>query len=182
MITAARSLLLSALFLPAAALVGCHSAPPACAPTASSAPAPAPKASELSGTTPPPAGDAVVIAPDLRAICGIGDLERAPKFALDSAALESEGRQSLDALATCLHTGPLKGRAVSLVGRADPRGPEGYNEALGLRRADSVSAYLESLGVPPNSLRTTSRGELDATGHDETTWALDRRVDVSAAL
>lgn len=127
-------------------------------------------------------GDAVVISQDLRAACGIGDAERAPKFAFDSATLRKRGREQLQKLATCLTTGPLAGKQVTLVGRADPRGDYDYNMELGEQRAKSVAGYLADLGVKDSKLSATSRGEMDAQGYDEDTWALDRRVDVSAAL
>ena len=75
-------------------------------------------------------------------------------------------------------SGPLKGKAVSLIGRADPRGTEEYNMGLGSRRASSVGKYLEHLGVGEPQLAVTTRGALDATGTDEASWANDRRVDV----
>jgi peptidoglycan-associated lipoprotein len=75
-------------------------------------------------------------------------------------------------------TGALKGKAVSLVGRADPRGTEEYNLGLGSRRASSVSTYLERLGVGQPQLAVTTRGALDATGTDESGWQKDRRVDI----
>lgn len=126
--------------------------------------------------------DSVVIAPDMRRLCGIGDQMAAPKFAFDSADLEQdEGLAALQKLATCLTSGPLRGRPILLTGRADPRGTTEYNMVLGASRAQSVHTYLATLGVDTAALRTTSRGELDATGSDETSWALDRRVDIQLA-
>jgi peptidoglycan-associated lipoprotein len=71
--------------------------------------------------------------------------------------------------------------ALVLVGRADPRGEAEYNMNLGATRADAVKHYLAQLGVAGGRLATTSRGALDAQGHDETTWATDRRVDLRLA-
>ena len=48
----------------------------------------------------------------------------------------------------------------------------------GATRADSVKRYLHDLGVQGNRVSASSRGELDATGTDDATWAVDRRVDV----
>jgi hypothetical protein len=84
-------------------------------------------------------------------------------------------------VAKCVTTGALKGRTLHLVGRADPRGTVEYNFVLGESRADSVSSYLEGLGVDSSRITSTSRGKLDATGTDEPTWQLDRRVDVDLA-
>jgi outer membrane protein OmpA-like peptidoglycan-associated protein len=49
---------------------------------------------------------------------------------------------------------------------------------LGEHRGQSVVRYLSQLGVPPSRLPLTSRGALDAQGHDDATWAVDRRVDL----
>lgn len=49
-------------------------------------------------------------------------------------------------------TGSPEGYAVTLVGHADPRGSEAYNEALGLRRAQTTQDYLASQGVPRTSV------------------------------
>jgi peptidoglycan-associated lipoprotein len=75
-------------------------------------------------------------------------------------------------------TGKLTGKAVSLIGRADPRGTEEYNLGLGSRRSSSVGKYLQNLGVGTPQLAVTTRGALDATGTDESSWKNDRRVDV----
>ena len=67
---------------------------------------------------------------------------------------------------------------MQLVGHADPRGDDNYNLALGGKRADSVKHVIVSRGMPATKVLTSSRGEMDATGNDESTWAKDRRVDV----
>jgi peptidoglycan-associated lipoprotein len=138
------------------------------------APAPAP--------APPPQTDQTLnVGPNLRKACGIDDVSRAPKFDFDKANLSSNDRDIASQIATCLTSGPLKGRSVSLVGRADPRGTEAYNLNLGEKRADAVKAYLIDLGVEPSRLSGSSRGALDATGTNEETWRSDRRVDIELA-
>lgn len=101
-----------------------------------------------------------------------------PQFDYDKDELTQEDRVVLDQLATCLTSGALKGKAVALIGRADPRGTEEYNLGLGSRRASSVSQYLGRLGVAEPQMAVTTRGALDATGTDEAGWKTDRRVDV----
>lgn len=117
---------------------------------------------------------------DLVERCGIKRTESAanPKFDYDKDELTTDDRAVLDQLATCLVSGALKGKPVALIGRADPRGTEEYNLALGSRRATSVSQYLQRLGVPATQLPQTTRGALDASGSDEAGWAKDRRVDL----
>jgi peptidoglycan-associated lipoprotein len=131
----------------------------------------------------PPAAvqSGVAMSDDLRRVCGIEDTATAPKFDFDSALLSTTDRSELDQLAKCMTSGPLHGKSVELVGRADPRGEEEYNMNLGAIRANAVEHYLAQLGIPGSRFTTTSRGALDAQGHDETTWAVDRRVDLRLA-
>jgi peptidoglycan-associated lipoprotein len=121
---------------------------------------------------------------EIRRACGITqsmNTERAPKFSFDSTEIAPQDRDVLTQVAKCLTTGPLKGQALQLVGRADPRGEPEYNMGLGGRRADAVKSYLIGLGLEEGKLTETSRGELDATGKDEAGWAVDRRVDLKLA-
>jgi peptidoglycan-associated lipoprotein len=122
----------------------------------------------------------LALSGDIMQLCGIKAAATAapPQFDYNKDELTSDDRTVLDQLATCLMTGPLKGKTVSLIGRADPRGTEEYNLGLGSRRADSVGTYLGHLGVTSPQLAVTTRGALDATGTDDASWAKDRRVDV----
>jgi peptidoglycan-associated lipoprotein len=109
------------------------------------------------------------------------DVGKAPKFDFDASELHPRDRDALEQIGKCLTTGPLKGRSVKLVGRADPRGTTDYNMALGARRANGVATYLKHLGVEADRMQETSRGELDAVGTDEASWQADRRVDIVLA-
>jgi peptidoglycan-associated lipoprotein len=163
-----------------AVVTGCASDPPPAAtvPTATPpAPPPAPpaqKALEKPGDNPSQSN--INISDEIRKACGITDTEAF--FAFDSANVRPEDRAIFKKLANCFGTGPLKGREMRLVGHADPRGEEEYNVVLGGRRADNVKASIAAEGLPAARVVTTSRGELDATGTDEASWAKDRRVDV----
>jgi peptidoglycan-associated lipoprotein len=128
----------------------------------------------------------LALSGDIVQLCGIkatasAGAGAAPTFDYDKEELHPEDRAVLDQLATCLMTGALKGRSVSLIGRADPRGTEEYNLGLGSRRAASVNTYLVRLGVGQPQLGVTTRGALDATGTDEAGWQKDRRVDITLA-
>ncbi len=116
------------------------------------------------------------ISEDIRKACGITDSEAF--FAYDSANVRPQDRAVLKKLADCFATGPLKGRRMRIVGHADPRGDDEYNRVLGQRRADNVKGAIGSLGLEGGRMETTSRGEDDATGTDESGWAKDRRVDI----
>jgi peptidoglycan-associated lipoprotein len=121
----------------------------------------------------------VVISDEILRACNIPSADA--YFAFDSSHLTAPDHGTLDAVATCFTSGPLAGRSLSLVGRADPRGPPEYNMTLGQSRADSVTSYLTARGLNPANASSTSRGAMDATGVDETGWAHDRRVDVLLA-
>lgn len=143
------------------------------APTAAATPAPNAK----------PDDDAskgqINISDEIKRACGITDAEA--YFDFDSANVQDNARTVLTKLAKCFTDGPLKGRKMNLVGHADPRGEEEYNMVLGGKRADNVKHFLVGVGLPDAQAMTTSRGEMDATGTDESSWAKDRRVDVVLA-
>lgn len=126
------------------------------------------------------AADNIGVSEDLARACKLqlNDIASAPKFDFDKSDLAESDRAVLTKVAECLTTGPLKGRHVRLIGRADARGEGQYNMALGAHRATGVSEYLGRLGVAKPQLDVTSRGELDAVGTDEVGWATDRRVDI----
>lgn len=161
-------------------VAGCaEEAKPATVPTTttiaiSAAPALAPAAPGKTNST-------IYLSDRLRKACGITTVDTikdTPKFDFDQSSILPEDRDVLALVATCLTTGPLKGRGVRFVGRADPRGSQEYNMALGERRANAVMRYLAALGVGAPQMSETSRGAMDATGSDAAAWRQDRRVDI----
>jgi peptidoglycan-associated lipoprotein len=136
----------------------------------------APTALEGSEDNKDPGKATIAVSDEIRAACGIDETDA--YFAYDSARINARARQILEKIAKCFKDGPLAGKAMRLVGHADPRGGEEYNLLLGGRRADSVKGTLVSSGLSGSRVSTTSRGEMEATGTDEASWAKDRRVDV----
>jgi peptidoglycan-associated lipoprotein len=134
-------------------------------------PAPAPQPA-----TPPP----IAVSEEVRDECKlvVNSVDASPKFEFDKSEILPSDIDMLNKVAECFTTGPLKNDRILLVGRADPRGPAQYNQALGMRRATAVADYLEKNGIDDKRIEKTSRGEKDATGTDEAGWAKDRRVDV----
>lgn len=110
--------------------------------------------------------------------CGITKGSTTSSFDFDSVELSDADRGVLTEIAKCMTMGPMRGKKVSLIGRADPRGEDEFNMTLGSARAASVYEYLHDLGVGDKQVKPTSRGEMDATGTDEASWAQDRRVDI----
>jgi peptidoglycan-associated lipoprotein len=68
---------------------------------------------------------------------------------------------------------------IKIEGNCDSRGTNEYNMALGERRALSAKKYLVNLGVNEAKLSTISYGEerMLLHGHDELSWAQNRRAD-----
>ncbi|MFO1272092.1 MAG: OmpA family protein [Rubrivivax sp.] len=69
---------------------------------------------------------------------------------------------------------------LALEGHADERGGAEYNLALGQRRAESVLRALVAAGAQEGQLEALSFGDTRpvATGHDEVSWAQNRRVEI----
>ena len=121
----------------------------------------------------------ISISHEIRKACGLR--EKDAYFDFDSARVTPQADRVLAGLATCFTAGPLRGKGMKLVGHADPRGDSEYNLVLGGKRADHVSAALAKKGLEHDRMSTSSRGEMDATGLDESGWASDRRVEVMLA-
>lgn len=69
---------------------------------------------------------------------------------------------------------------IVVQGNCDDRGSREYNLALGQRRADSVKRAMVLLGVNDKQIETVSFGSEKpvALGHDEESWAKNRRSDI----
>jgi len=98
-------------------------------------------------------------------------------FDFNDFALTTEATGAIDRDAECLKKAGTKG--ATLTGRSDPRGTEEYNLALSDKRTNSVKEHLTRMGIDGKRLRVVAKGELEATGTDESGWAKDRRVDFS---
>jgi outer membrane protein OmpA-like peptidoglycan-associated protein len=100
-----------------------------------------------------------------------------PKFPFDSSHVRL-GKRSLLALSACMKSGALASRTLRLVGHADVRGSDEYNDRLGLRRAEAVKLFLMKTGIPSERLLTDTRGKRDAKASPSDA---DRRVDFEIA-
>jgi len=97
-------------------------------------------------------------------------------FEFDSSALLSMAQDVLKRKAQWLRDNP--GASVVVEGHCDERGTNEYNLALGDRRSNSAKSFLADLGISVSRLKTISYGEerpVD-TGHNEETWAKNRRA------
>ena len=98
-------------------------------------------------------------------------------FEFDSSSIAGEQVQRIETNADFIKkNSALK---IRIEGNCDPRGTQEYNLALGERRAQTAKTYLVNLGVSAEQLTTVSFGEekLLLFGHDEISWAQNRRDD-----
>lgn len=170
--------------LVAAAACGSKKAPaleplPAPAPETVAPPAPPPP------TAPTRVSDATPAAPTVRddsvSSSALDDLNRnsplRPVFyALDSSDIDPTAKAVLDANAAVLRQN--SSWVVTVEGHCDERGTPEYNLALGDRRAAAAVAYLRSLGIGADRMKTVSYGKEFPfePGHDEAAWSKNRRA------
>lgn len=104
--------------------------------------------------------------------------KRSVYFELDSNVVKDEFKPLVSAHARYLQQN--RAAKVTVQGNADERGSREYNIALGQRRADAVSQAMQLLGAQASQIETVSFGEEKpkATGHDEASWAENRRADI----
>jgi peptidoglycan-associated lipoprotein len=103
---------------------------------------------------------------------------RSVYFDFDSNLVKDEFRPLVTAHARYLQQNP--GTKMRIEGNADERGSREYNIALGQRRSEAVKQMMQLLGARPDQIESVSFGEEKprATGHDEKSWAENRRGDI----
>lgn len=104
--------------------------------------------------------------------------QRSVYFDLDSATVKDDYLPALLAHAQYLAAHP-KSR-IRIEGNADERGPANYNNQLGKKRAANVRQAIIAQGAAARqvSIRTLGASQPKLKGHDEESWAENRRSDV----
>ena len=102
-------------------------------------------------------------------------------FDFDKSNIREDQRARIEKNAAYLKENPEV--KVRLEGNSDERGTNEYNMALGERRALSAKKYLMNLGIHTDRMHTLRYGEEKQLlhGHDEYSWAQNRRVDFVVA-
>lgn len=125
---------------------------PAPAPTPAPAPAPAPRPAPAPKPAPKPMAEKVTFAADVL-------------FDFDRAVVKPEGKSKLDDLSNKMRGINLE--VVIAIGHADQIGTPAYNQALSVRRAEAIKAYLVSKGVEANRVYTEGKGETQPVTGDQ---------------
>ncbi|MFA6110889.1 MAG: peptidoglycan-associated lipoprotein Pal [Candidatus Latescibacterota bacterium] len=101
-------------------------------------------------------------------------------FDYDDYSIRADQQGSLSGYADKLNM--ASSIKLTLAGHCDERGTVEYNLALGQKRADAVKNYLVRGGVDAERLGTVSFGKEKPVdpGHNEASWAKNRRVEFSA--
>ena len=96
-------------------------------------------------------------------------------FDFDDYTIRSEYHPVLRAHAQKLAS---SSKNITIEGHADERGTREYNIGLGERRANAIKRFLVAEGVAYSQISTISYGEENpaAYGHDEDSWAKNRRA------
>jgi peptidoglycan-associated lipoprotein len=105
--------------------------------------------------------------------------QRSVYFDFDSFEVKGEDAKTVELHGRYLAGAPdLK---VRIEGHTDERGGSEYNLALGQKRAEAVARALRVYGVREEQTESVSFGKErpKATGHDEESWAQNRRADIA---
>jgi peptidoglycan-associated lipoprotein len=178
-----RKWILGALFV--AAIAGCSSNPTQNAPVEDRALTGTPPASTAGGATSAGTGGTGVSGTPIGGP-GVNPLrdpnnilsKRSVYFDYDQFVVKDEFRPLIEAHAKYLQAN-RNARAV-IQGNTDERGTREYNIALGQKRADAVKKLMLLLGASEAQIETVSFGKEKPRreGHDEVSWAENRRADV----
>lgn len=103
---------------------------------------------------------------------------RSVYFDFDSYTVKPEYQGMLGEHAKYLQSN--RNRRILIQGNTDERGTSEYNLALGQKRAEAVRRSLATMGVPESQMEAVSLGKEKpkALGHDEASWAENRRADI----
>ena len=103
---------------------------------------------------------------------------RSVYFDFDSFVVRDEFKPTIEAHARYLQQN--RNARMTIQGNTDERGSREYNIALGQKRAEAVKRMMTLLGAQEQQIETVSFGKEKpkSSGHDEASWAENRRDDM----
>jgi OOP family OmpA-OmpF porin len=119
-------------------------------------------------------------APPVKVVTETVSLSAETLFDVDKDVIKPAGKVKLDDFAARLSTLNTV-ESVSIVGHTDSTGTDAYNQALSMRRANSVKNYLLDKGVSSSVMSTSGMGESQPVASNATSEGRtqNRRVEVS---
>lgn len=120
-----------------------------------------------------------VVTPDVKPVVNAQKVTLAADayFDYDKSVVKAEGKAKLNDLAAKI--GNLNLETLVATGHTDSRGSDKYNQALSMRRANAVKAYLVSKGIAADRILVEGKGESELAVNPEKTaadYAANRRV------
>jgi outer membrane protein OmpA-like peptidoglycan-associated protein len=104
-------------------------------------------------------------------------------FDVDQHTLQPTARPVLHRMVRLLKEAPDEARILVITGHTDPRGEGPHNEALSLRRAETVAAFVaDNGGVRRNTLVVEGKGEREPIVPESAPLQqqrFNRRVEIS---
>ena len=99
-------------------------------------------------------------------------------FDFDKSVLKPAGKATLDDLAAKIQA--INVETIISTGHTDSIGTDAYNQALSLRRANAVKAYLVSKGIAADRIVVEGKGEKQPVASNATKEgrAKNRRVEI----
>ena len=105
-------------------------------------------------------------------------------FDHDKSVLKPAGKAALTELNNAIKAKGARVVDIDVIGHTDSDGTEEYNQALSVRRAQSVRDYMVSEGVDPAIIDVSGEGELNPIASNATKEgrAQNRRVDIHVGV
>ena len=105
-------------------------------------------------------------------------------FDHDKSVLKPEGKAALHDLDETIKAKGARVVDINVIGHTDSDGSEEYNQALSVRRAESVKDYLVSEDVDASIIDTSGEGESNPVASNATKEgrAQNRRVDINVGV
>ena len=131
--------------------------------------------------------DPVALSEPAKVIVGEGSgvyasitVSAASMFAFDSSELNDSGKAAIEEYRNNLRSALTDSYLVLVVGHTDTSGDASYNDALSLRRAQSVADYLVTTGTREDAIGALGRGSRDPIASNDTLDGRiqNRRVDI----
>jgi outer membrane protein OmpA-like peptidoglycan-associated protein len=125
----------------------------------------------------PVVAEPVPVAPIARPAITKISIPRNVHFALDKSTISPKSIPLLTEVVRVLKANPTI--SVDLAGHTDPRAPQAYNQALGMRRATAIRNHLLKQGISPQRMTIRSFGYSKRRSNERGVqpYALDRRVE-----